>query len=164
MDKLDNLMTQAGSYQGLRKRAEQEKPRDNESLQEEIPSDHPIWDVWSSIKRTYPGGTINWDEAPSPEWAYALDGLTADQIATGLKTMVQEGGSFPPSAPSFREMCGPDNWEHARQSKSSQEVMNAPMIDLGEGSRHLDSPEAMKARDIGTPATNPNYFKDLRVE
>ena len=40
----------------------------------------------------------------------------------------------------------------------------APMIDLGEGSRHLDSPEAMAARGIGTPATNPNYFKDLMGE
>jgi hypothetical protein len=132
MEKLNNVMSQAGSYQGLRKRAEQEKPRGSASLNEEVPSDHPVWDVWASVKRAYPGGTINWDADPSPEWAYALDGLSRDQIATGLKTMIQEGGSFPPSAPSFRDMCGVSDWEHRAQSRSVHEALSAPTIDRSE--------------------------------
>ena len=161
MQQLNKVMSKAGSYQELRKHAEQGKRRDSENLNEEIPSNHAIWDVWASIKRAYPGGTVNWDADPSPEWAYALNGLSSEQISNGLKAMIQEGGKFPPSAPSFRELCGPNDWEQAASRISVKDAINAPILNLGENVNLLDTPEGMKAKEIGTPSTNPNYFQDL---
>ncbi|RLC11832.1 MAG: hypothetical protein DRI24_18180 [Deltaproteobacteria bacterium] len=74
---------------------------------------------------------MNWDEEPSVEWAFALDGLSPDQIKTGLKAMILEGGDFPPSAPTFRSLCGAADWEHRNQSRSWQEIQDTPMIDKG---------------------------------
>ena len=38
-------------------------------------------------------------------WARSLAGITAQQIAIGIRACVTEGGEFPPSAPRFRAMC-----------------------------------------------------------
>ena len=106
--------------------------------QASVPSDHPVWDVWQSIKQAYPGSTMNWDEEPSVEWAYAIDGLSQEKIAIGLKAMIQEGGEFPPSAPIFRALCGAYNWELARSARPASEVLAAPIIDKG-ADQHLIS-------------------------
>lgn len=55
--------------------------------------------TWTSAYGDNPGGLA------ADTWATALSGLTADQLATGLRSCVAEGGEFPPSAPRFRAMC-----------------------------------------------------------
>lgn len=107
---INQILKRSGSYQGLRERASQENSSDNVN-RGTIPADHPVWDVWNSIRSTYPGGTTNWEDMPPVEWAYALEGLSQEQIAKGLKRMVHEGSKFPPSAPEFRQLCDPDSWE-----------------------------------------------------
>ena len=55
------------------------------------------------------GWTSQYGDDPSNDaartWASALAGLTGEQLATGLRACVAEGGEFPPSAPRFRGMC-----------------------------------------------------------
>ena len=38
-------------------------------------------------------------------WAGALEGLSGQQIANGVRSCIAEGKEFPPSAPRFRAMC-----------------------------------------------------------
>lgn len=38
-------------------------------------------------------------------WAAALAGVTAQQVAEGLRATLRLGGEFPPSAPRFRALC-----------------------------------------------------------
>jgi hypothetical protein len=102
MEKLNQTLTTAGSYQGLRERAEQEPRLSSGS---EIPPSHRIWDVWDQVKSAYPGPTTNWDDVPPTIWAYSLEGLTDDEVATGIKRLVVDTSEFPPSAGQFREMC-----------------------------------------------------------
>lgn len=137
MEAIGKIISKEKSYQGLREHAERGKRREPGS----IATDHPVWDVWQSIKSAYPGPTMRWDDEPPIEWAYALDGLTGEQIASGLRAMVQQGGTFPPSAPEFRSLCGFQDWEHRRQSKPAHEVLSAPIIDRGEG-RALPGPQS----------------------
>lgn len=52
------------------------------------------------------------------------------------------------------------DWEHARQGKTWAEIQAEPILNLGE-TPALENQEVMRARDTGTPESNPNYFKDL---
>lgn len=136
MDQVKNHLTKAGSYRGLKERAGREISSEEQNRRGVISSDHPIWDVWQQIKDCYPGPTANWDDEPPAAWAFALDGVSKDAIAAGIKFMVHCGSNFPPSAPEFRKMCGSNtDWEHARL-KPCHEVLEAPIVDKGEG-RHL---------------------------
>lgn len=48
-------------------------------------------------------------------WAYAIDGLTGDQVANGVRNLIRRDSEFPPSAGQFRELCLTDmEWEHRR--------------------------------------------------
>lgn len=55
--------------------------------------------TWTSAYGDNPSGLA------ADTWATALSGLSADQLANGLRACVAEGGEFPPSAPRFRGMC-----------------------------------------------------------
>ncbi|WP_396615524.1 hypothetical protein ACHZ97_14725 [Lysobacter soli] len=55
--------------------------------------------TWTSAYGDNPSGLA------ADTWATALSGLTAEQLAAGLRSCVAEGGEFPPSAPRFRAMC-----------------------------------------------------------
>lgn len=78
-------------------------------------SNHPIWDVWKQIKSAYPGPTANWDAEPPMIWAYAIEGLTPDQLANGVRNLARRAEEFPPNAGQFRDLCLTDfDWEHKR--------------------------------------------------
>lgn len=105
-----------GDFRGLSERASPASSSENASDDAlEVPGDHPIWEVWDAIRSAWPGPTANWPDAPPMAWLYAIDGLSADAISEGVRTMVRTGGEFPPSAPTFRAICDDaDSWEHER--------------------------------------------------
>lgn len=48
-------------------------------------------------------------------WAYAIEGLTGDQVANGVRNLARRNSEFPPNAGQFRELCLTDmEWEHRR--------------------------------------------------
>ncbi len=49
------------------------------------------------------GGGTGWET-----WCTALEGMTADQIKTGVQRLMVEMPKFPPSLPEFLRMCGAD--------------------------------------------------------
>lgn len=61
--------------------------------------------MWEQVKSAYPGPTANWDAEPPAIWAYAIDGLTGDQVANGVRNLVHHASEFPPSAGQFRDLC-----------------------------------------------------------
>lgn len=80
----------------------------------ELPPEHPIWDVWNQVKSAFPGPTANWEDEPPAIWAYAIDGLTNDQLRNGVHNLTRDAREFPPSAAQFRDMCLMSyEWEHA---------------------------------------------------
>lgn len=110
-DLLTGIQTR-GDFRELRERASQERPLTSDSG---LPPQHPIWDVWNQIKSAYPGPTANWEAEPPMIWAYAIDGLSPEQVAQGVRNLVYRDSEFPPSAGQFREMCQMDmDWEHKR--------------------------------------------------
>lgn len=69
--------------------------------------------MWSQIKSAFPGPTANWEAAPPMIWAYAIDGLSPEQIANGVRNLVRDSREFPPNAGQFRDLCLTDfDWEH----------------------------------------------------
>ena len=96
-DLLGNVQNR-GDFQALRERASQGQER-------KIPASHPIWDVWINIKSAWPTATTNWEDIPPLVWAYALEGLTPEQIATGNRNLVHHKSDFPPSVSVFRSLC-----------------------------------------------------------
>lgn len=42
---------------------------------------------------------------PDRVWLATLDGVSADQIKTGLSRLRERGDEWPPSAPEFRKLC-----------------------------------------------------------
>jgi len=113
MEPVGKVMNKAGSYQGLRERAEQER-------RQGLDDNHPIWDVWLQIKSAYPGPTVNWDDEPPMIWAYAIDGLTETQVANGIKNLVHHSSEFPPSAGQFKDLCLNNyEWESRAQRITS---------------------------------------------
>lgn len=54
---------------------------------------------WTSALGDNPSGIA------ADTWASALAGITAEQLAEGLRSCVAEGREFPPSAGRFRGMC-----------------------------------------------------------
>ena len=117
--------------------------------------------LWLRMTEMY--GTLwtnSQGEEPNDTWTIALADLTPEQIGAGLTGCWDSGKPFPPTLPEFLGLCRVNDWEHARQSKLAHEVLSAPIIDKGEG-RYLESPESARAREIGNPESNPNYFADL---
>jgi len=118
---IQDRLSEAGSYQGLRERAELEPKRLSES---EIPPSHRIWEVWNQIKSAYPGPTANWEDEPPQIWAYAIEGMTDNQVKQGIANLVSRDSDFPPSAGQFRDLCMMDlEWEIKRISRPVSEVL-----------------------------------------
>lgn len=169
-DVLSPLETR-GDFKSLARQSEAEtleRSSANVSYKDgEIPSDSPVWDVWEAVRGFWPGVTVNWDSTPPIAWVAELAGLTPDQLAHGCRNLcnhVNDNGdnSHPPSAGQFKNLCLNNlDWEHAASRRTAQEAMNAPLIDKGVKVDVLDSPEGMKAREVGDPTTNPNFFEDL---
>jgi len=81
-------------------------------------------------------------------WAYAIEGLTGDQVANGVRNLVRRDSEFPPNAGQFRELCLTDmEWEHRRLKYVE------PLIALED--------ETAKAERI---AKNLAWIKKLREE
>lgn len=137
---LDRLSSPQDSAQAS-ERQQREKLRENANLRErgEIPTDHPIWDVWQAIKGFYPGVTVNWDAEPPLSWYATVGDLTAEQLGNGVRNLVHfhdDDGrvGFPPNAGQFRNLClNSFDWEHRRQSKPAAEVLLEKPVDRGEG-------------------------------
>mgnify|MGYP003626656860 CR=1 FL=1 len=111
MEKLGTAMNRAGSYQVLRERAE------HELQEQQMNSEHPIWDVWVQIKAAFPGPCANWEDEPPLIWAHAINGLTKDQVAAGIRNLTASSSGFPPSAGEFRELCADTgSWERRAQT------------------------------------------------
>ena len=111
----ENLLTgikTRGDFRALNAHASQESRLLPDS---EMPPEHPIWDVWNQIKSAYPGPCSNWEVSPPMIWAYAIEGLTPDQLANGVRNLARRAEEFPPNAGQFRDLCLTDfDWEHKR--------------------------------------------------
>jgi len=136
-----------GDFRALSERASRDKPSESENARQ-VPADHPVWDLWEVIRGAFPGPAVNWPDAPELAWVYAIDDLTPQQIETGVRRMVREGGEFPPSAPTFRAFCLV-HWEHRRQELAAE---NRPPLELEhapsrESRRRLALREIRKIRE-----------------
>lgn len=81
--------------------------------------------TWSSQFGTKPEGL------GGDTWAAALSGVTAQQLAHGLRETLTLGGEFPPSAPKFRAMClGIPSLAHVRTEILARDSRRSPFARL----------------------------------
>ena len=99
-------------------------------------------------------------EEPNESWAISINALSNDEIGRGLTAIRDCGKTFPPTLPEFMGMCRNSDWEHRASRITAQEALTSTPVDLGD-SVLLESSDTATARTMGTPASNPNYFKDL---
>lgn len=122
------LMKAAGSYRGLRERAEQGRTL-GEVNRASLPSDHPMWDAWEAIKSMWPGPCTHWEDQPPSAWVFAVDDLTYEQIGNGCRNLIhfedaKGGKEFPPSAPQFRDLCLTNfDWERQCHKRPDPQLL-----------------------------------------
>ena len=101
-------------------------------------------------------------EEPNETWAIGIGQLVNHEIGRGLTALKDGGKPFPPTLPEFMALCRDNGWEHQASRRPAHEVLNAPIIDKGEGAViAIEDEHTQRARTIGDPSTNSNYFKDL---
>lgn len=123
-DEMTGEIKTRGDFRALSERALQDSGHGSESRQE-IPTDHPVWEVWDAIKQTWPTGTARWADEPLPAWVYALEEFTPNQIAAGVRRMVKQGGTFAPSAPEFVKYVRDEKtFEEAQQARQASQPDN----------------------------------------
>lgn len=111
--------------------------------------------------------TSQYGDEPNGEWGRRLSSYSESQIVDGYQKACDDNLDFCPNLSVLIGYITGSSEEQLilnqieRQSKSWQQIQAEPIIDKGEGARYLDSPEALKAREIGTPESNPNYFQEL---
>ncbi|MEO1082415.1 MAG: hypothetical protein AAFY29_22865 [Pseudomonadota bacterium] len=111
----DQVLGQIRTRGDFRALSELEHSDRSDAERARVPHDHLAWEVWDAIRSAWPGQTINWPDEPQMAWAYAVDGISAEIVGEGIRTMVRSGDTFPPSAPEFRRLCLQiDTWEHER--------------------------------------------------
>lgn len=114
-------------------------------MSDNLPPNHPIWDVWNQIKSAFPGPTANWEDEPPTIWAFAIDGLSPEQLANGVMSLTRENREFPPNAGQFRDMCMTNHdWEHAATRQDF--TGHVQIEDLTTKESKLDERKAMLAK------------------
>ena len=84
---------------------------------ENLPSDHPLWELWSRMGEIF---GHQWSSqqgaAPNDTWVRGLVDLTPENLATGLTGLLDRTDKWPPNLVEFRRICthptcGGKNWE-----------------------------------------------------
>ena len=79
----------------------------------EIPTDHPLWDLWRHLSEFYGAAfTSQYGDEPNVTWAGMLRELTPAQYAQGIELLKHRDQSFPPNPAEFLALIGNDKtWE-----------------------------------------------------
>jgi hypothetical protein len=141
----------------------------NESRQDEmrtVPENHPIHELWLTLSEIYGNQFVtNYGEEPTVGWLAVLDGMTLDQLATGLREAAKTGKSFAPNAVEFRALCGTDAWESKRMHRLASEVMAEPILDLSaprlEDESNMDTGLMANIREADSPEAHLDLLKNL---
>ena len=105
--------------------------------------------------------TNQFGDEPNITWSSGLSTYDLEDIQAAVGSLITSGERYAPNLATVIGRIEQDSgWEHSRQSRPAHEVLSAPIIDKGQN-RYLDDPDSMKARELGTPDSNPDYFSNL---
>ncbi len=100
-DKLTNLATRGDARRLLNESQQQESER-AEFKAENIPTEHPIWDLWQYLSGYYGAAfTSQYGDDPDPVWLYELRDLTPADYRVGIERLKFHESSFAPNPGEF---------------------------------------------------------------
>jgi len=69
---------------------------------ENIPTNHPIWELWKYFSRYYGAAFVSqYGDMPNEVWLYELRNLTAEQYREGINNLSHHEGAFAPNPGEF---------------------------------------------------------------
>lgn len=103
METTQNLLSPIKTRGDFRRLSEHRQPDRQHTT--ELPSEHPIWDVWLILISKY-GAQWTHGDAPGIGWIHSLRDMTADQLRQGIDNLVhREDNHWPPNAEEFADLC-----------------------------------------------------------
>ena len=91
-----------GDFRRLNEQSQQEQQRLTAS---ELPTDHPIWDMWLIMMSKYGAQWTHGDE-PAIGWIHSLRNMSKDQLIKGMDNLIhRDDNHWPPNAEEFADLC-----------------------------------------------------------